>query len=215
MRVMQCAEKPSIIFKTRAGDKPLLAEPCQAPVSPPLGWLFMPDPTSRQTPSAAAPIAVLDTNVLLDLLLFQDRRGAPLLAALQSGRLLALSTQAMFDELDDVLTRPFAAGWAVAANQVGALARNLCRLVVSDGLPERGLRPAPRCRDPDDQKFIDLAWSLPAAWLISRDRAVLALARPALARGLRIGTPEVWTQSTRTTTPTLADGAGAARPRAR
>lgn len=194
---MQCAEKPSIIFKTRADDKPSLAVRCQAPLLPPLGSQFMPNPTSRPTAAAGTPVAVLDTNVLLDLLLFQDHRGAALLAALQAGRLLALSTQAMFDELDDVLTRPFAAGWPVAANQVGALARNLCRRVDADGLLGRGLWPAPRCRDPDDQKFIDLAWSWPAAWLISRDRAVLALARPALVRGLRIATPEVWTHSTR------------------
>ena len=158
----------------------------------------MPHPTPRPTAAAGLPIAVLDTNVLLDLLLFQDHRGAALLAALQAGRLLALSTPAMFDELDDVLTRPFAAGWPVAPHQVGALARNLCRRVDFDGPRERDLQPIPRCRDPDDQKFIDLAWSWPADWLISRDRAVLALARPALVRGLRIATPEVWTQSTKT-----------------
>jgi predicted nucleic acid-binding protein len=48
-----------------------------------------------------------------------------------------------------------------------------------------------RCTDPDDQKFIDAA-IVSAQWLISRDRAVLKLARRAAALGLRIVTPERW-----------------------
>jgi len=49
-----------------------------------------------------------------------------------------------------------------------------------------------RCSDSDDQKFIDLAVASGAAWLISRDRAVLRLARRASAFGLAIVTPERW-----------------------
>ncbi|MFT7776961.1 putative toxin-antitoxin system toxin component, PIN family [Roseateles sp.] len=48
------------------------------------------------------------------------------------------------------------------------------------------------CRDPDDQKFIDLALAARARWLISRDKAVLALAKRARLRGLAILTPERW-----------------------
>jgi len=49
-----------------------------------------------------------------------------------------------------------------------------------------------RCSDGDDQKFIDLAVASGAIWLISRDRAVLRLARRASAFGLAIVTPERW-----------------------
>ena len=49
-----------------------------------------------------------------------------------------------------------------------------------------------RCTDPDDQKFIDLALSLPGATLLSRDRAVLKLARRARPLGMTIVTPQAW-----------------------
>ncbi|WP_369293093.1 PIN domain-containing protein [Klebsiella variicola] len=49
------------------------------------------------------------------------------------------------------------------------------------------------CRDQDDQKFIDLALDARARWLVSRDKAVLALAKRARARQLLIVTPERWT----------------------
>lgn len=194
MRVIQCAEKPSIIFDSRPKDKSSL---CRA-VYDPGAWCR---PSSRQcppptrkplhaTPDSQSPATiVLDTNVLLDLLLFDDPRAHALRSALLVGRLQAVATAPMLDELADVLQRPFAAGWPTEAAEVLALARGLCRLVepATDAAPR-----APVCSDPDDQKFIDLAWGLPAAWLISRDRALLRLARPARQRGLRIGTPADW-----------------------
>ena len=159
----------------------------QLPIRP-----IMLDPTSVPAAAPETPIVVLDTNVWLDLLLFQEPQAAPLLAALLGGQLTALSTQPMLDELADVLSRPFASGWAVAPGGVPARALALCRLIDNTGLVDRCALAAPRCSDPDDQKFIDLAWAWPAAWLISHDRALLALARPAQARGLAIVTPAGW-----------------------
>ena len=52
--------------------------------------------------------------------------------------------------------------------------------------------PALRCADPDDQPFIDLALAAGANWLLTRDKALLALARPSLARGLVVTTPRRW-----------------------
>ena len=46
--------------------------------------------------------------------------------------------------------------------------------------------PGLRCTDADDQKFIDLALHFGAAALLSRDRAVLRLARRAATLGLSI-----------------------------
>jgi predicted nucleic acid-binding protein len=148
---------------------------------------------SSPTIDPAAASVVLDTNVLLDLLLFDDTRARPLGRALHGGSLQALATQPMFDELADVLARPFVADWPVAADAVLAQARRLCRLVEP---PAACDGPAPRCADPDDQKFVDLAWHRRTGWLISRDRAVLALARPARACGLRIATPAAWAELT-------------------
>lgn len=51
----------------------------------------------------------------------------------------------------------------------------------------------PRCADPDDQKFLRLAHASGARWLLSRDKAVLALARRAERAGLfRILPPSAW-----------------------
>ena len=139
--------------------------------------------------TAPAPLVVLDTNVVLDLWLFGDARCAPLRDALQADRLTALVTAPMLGELADVLQRPFAQGWPVPPSQALADLQSRARLVE---VPSPAGPPAPRCTDPDDQKFIDLAWHWPAAWLVSRDRAVLRLAKPAGVRGLRIVTPERW-----------------------
>jgi predicted nucleic acid-binding protein len=132
---------------------------------------------------------VLDTHVVLDLWLFADARVALLRSALQSGRLQALVTDATLAELADVLQRPFARARAATGEEVlAALASCSFRV---DPLPAATPR-APRCTDADDQKFIDLAWGWPATWLLSRDRAVLKLARAARLRGVLIGTPERW-----------------------
>jgi predicted nucleic acid-binding protein len=134
-------------------------------------------------------MVVLDTNVVLDLWLFADPRAVPLRSALQAGHLQALVTEPTLAELAHVLQRPFVQAWGAAAASVlpGLLASS--RQVQP---PPRQAPLPPRCSDADDQKFVDLAWGWPAAWLLSRDRAVLKLARAARSRGLRIGTPEAW-----------------------
>lgn len=138
--------------------------------------------------TAAPPLVVLDTNVVLDLWLFKDARAQPLRLALRDGRLTALVTAPMLAELTDVLSRPFAAAWPVQPAQVLATLHATAQLVQQ---PAAG-PPAPRCTDADDQKFIDLAWAWPASVLFSRDRAVLKLARAAQRRSLQITTPGRW-----------------------
>ena len=152
-------------------------------------------------PSGHPPPAwvVLDTNVMLDLLVFDDIRSRGLHRALLVGRLQALATAAMFDELADVLSRPFLMRWLVDPSAVLAKAHALCRQVEQ---PATNAGVAPRCADADDQIFIDLAWHWPARWLFSRDRALLDLARAASLRGLGVLTPAAWS-----TLPASADPA--------
>ncbi|WP_310384090.1 putative toxin-antitoxin system toxin component, PIN family, partial [Roseateles sp.] len=59
------------------------------------------------------------------------------------------------------------------------------------------------CRDKDDQMFIDLALAEQAGFLISKDRAVLALAKRARRVGLAIMTPEAWIKQQAPTPPIL------------
>lgn len=150
----------------------------------------------RSTVSQSPVWVVLDTNVVLDLLVFGDARAQGLHLALQAGALLPVATAAMLDELADVLSRPILARWQVDAPAVLEQARRLCRQV--DAPPKTA--GAPCCADPDDQIFIDLAWAWPARWLFSRDRALLDLARAAGPRGLGVLTPAAWAAQPSATT---------------
>ena len=58
--------------------------------------------------------------------------------------------------------------------------------------PPPAAAPSLRCRDPDDQKFIDLAVAAGARWLFTRDRALLALRKAAAGRGVTVLRPVDW-----------------------
>lgn len=136
--------------------------------------------------TSTIPRVVLDTNVVLDWLLFADPSVAALAAAIERRQVRWLATPSMRDELTHVLERGLAAargadtaailsGWdAHAAKQ-----------------PQAGPQ-ALRCSDAEDQKFVDLALGVRARWLVSRDRAVLRLARRAAPMGTLIVTPQRW-----------------------
>lgn len=138
----------------------------------------------------ATPALVLDTNVVLDWLVFQHPACASLTALLTRGRARWLASETMRDELADVLGRAIAAAWAPDRPALWA---------AWDGLAEpaqpvtlAGAASRIRCTDVDDQPFIDLALGHGARWLLSRDRAVLKLARRARPLGLEVLTPEAW-----------------------
>lgn len=130
------------------------------------------------------PLLVLDTNVVLDLLHFDDPVTRPLLRALETGRARCGVTEATFGEWQCVLGYP---EFALNATQLAALAaryRELSTLIAMD----TAVSGLPRCSDPDDQKFIELAAVASAEALISKDRAVLKLRRRC-APWFRVMTP--------------------------
>jgi uncharacterized protein len=133
--------------------------------------------------------AVLDTNVVLDMLLFKDIRLNPLHSALVRKALVWVATDPMLDELSHVLQRRSLARWGHDPHQILAEALGLCCKVMPCTEVDTQV---PRCTDSDDQIFIDLAWRWPTSWLFSRDRALLRLARKAKPHGLWIGPPEHW-----------------------
>jgi predicted nucleic acid-binding protein len=134
---------------------------------------------------------VLDTNVVLDLLHFDDPLARPLRQALLAGRLRCVVTEATLAEWHRVLAYPeFALDTrqqAALFAQYQALAERVDTGAEQTGLPHKGtpihygLKPVwsrmPRCSDPDDQKFIELAAIGSVQALISKDRAVLKLHR--------------------------------------
>ncbi len=129
---------------------------------------------------------VLDTNVWLDWLVFDDPAVAPLKAAVAAGGAEVFIDAACEEELERVLARPLRKTPLDAAAQAERLAE--CRRAARrpDAAAARAGR-LPRCRDPDDQKFLELALAGGADYLVTKDRALLELAR----RGLpfRIVTP--------------------------
>lgn len=146
--------------------------------------------TCPMTPRVDPAVAVLDTNVVLDWLLFGDARARQLAAAIGAGRLHWHATAAMRAEFEQVLHRPMLAHRGHDGGRLLEQFDRWARLHPAAAAPFAG---APlRCRDADDQGFIDLAVAIGAGWLLSRDRALLALARPARRHGLEITTPAVW-----------------------
>lgn len=121
----------------------------------------------------AAPVrVVLDTNIVLDLWLYQDAATPALLAALETKAVQWLATQVMRDELERVLAY---------THIVKRLA--FSQLTAEDILAQfdahAQLMPVAAkcqfvCKDGDDQKFIDLA-AQHQTQLISKDKAVLTM----------------------------------------
>jgi putative PIN family toxin of toxin-antitoxin system len=137
-----------------------------------------------------APVMVLDTNVVLDWLLFKQATCATLAVGIQTRQWAWHATAPMRVELACVLARPQLARWNPDCERILSVFDQWAELM--DAVPPAPACTSPRCRDPDDQKFIDLALRSGARWLLSRDRALLDLARPARARGLEIQTPAEW-----------------------
>ncbi len=131
---------------------------------------------------------VIDTQVVMDWLVFGDARVQPLVAAIESGRVHWIGRAAMLEELRHVLGRGVAADRKPDLGLIEQAFAAHCRMIEAEPAPAVRLV----CRDPDDQQFIDLALAEQAAWLISRDKAVLALSKRALTFGFRILTPEAW-----------------------
>ena len=141
---------------------------------------------------------VLDTNVCLDLLVFRDPRWTALLSALRQAEVRAFTRADCRMEWRLVLA--YTRLGLDASRQAAALAEFDQLMTL---LPEQEAIGAgdagdavklPVCRDPDDQKFIELAAACDADALITKDKLVLKLARKTRKLALfRILSPEQWT----------------------
>lgn len=115
---------------------------------------------------------VLDTNVVLDLLVFADEAAQPVMRGLEQGRLRWLATAAMREELARVLGYPkIARRMAFHEREPLAVLRAFDARAQQVQVP---LRAPVACKDPDDQKFIDLAVAH-GGLLLSKDAQVLRL----------------------------------------
>ena len=117
---------------------------------------------------------VLDTNVVLDLVVFRDPAVEPIARAIGSGAAVPVTSHACLEELRRVLAYP-----QLKLDEPGRLAafecfRTLAQLVDVSSAPHA---PLPLCTDADDQKLLELAWHANARCLITKDKALLRLAR--------------------------------------
>lgn len=145
---------------------------------------------------ATTPRLVLDTNVCLDLFVFGDAQCAVLLGALHAGAVEAITDVACRDEWLAVLAYPQLALDAARRDAaVAAFDARLSLLPEAQRKPLPGVAKLPRCADPDDQKFLELAQACGAQWLLSRDNELLKLARRARRdHGFDIATPQAWSR---------------------
>jgi putative PIN family toxin of toxin-antitoxin system len=127
-------------------------------------------------------VVVLDTNIVLDVFLFDDAAAKPLRPALEAGTLRWVATQHMRNELERVLDYehllPRMAFYGLtAANILAAFDRHANLVAVAP-------RIAAVCKDPDDQCFVDLAVAHQAL-LVSKDKAVLTMKKRLAALGVQ------------------------------
>lgn len=115
---------------------------------------------------------VLDTNVVMELLHWRDPRSATLLVALTSGEVCCCTDADCLGELQRVLAYP------KFALDEGEQASRFAHYVTLAAVVPPGVATAdlPRCRDGDDQKFLEVAARGGADLLITRDRDLLRLA---------------------------------------
>jgi predicted nucleic acid-binding protein len=150
---------------------------------------------------------VLDTNVWLDWLVFDEPALAPLREAHAAGRIEIVMDEACEVELARVLAYDLGKHTIGAEAQAECIAR--CRrlvrrvdvsatatagasAVVGAGASATSTVAAiaglPQCSDPHDQKFLELALAAGADVLVTKDQALLELARRALP--FRIAAPQ-------------------------
>ncbi|MBS1140901.1 MAG: hypothetical protein H6R13_2354 [Proteobacteria bacterium] len=113
---------------------------------------------------------VLDTNVVLDLFHWGNTDAVPIMAALEAGQIQCFADLRTLDELQRVLTYPQLKLTPEMMTERYARYSSLIQMV-----PEGEAPSLPRCKDRDDQKFLELSARCNANVLVSKDKALLKL----------------------------------------
>ena len=128
---------------------------------------------------------ILDTNIVLDVFVFNDTAAEPVRQALGKQELDWLATHAMRAELVRVLAYPKIEArltfYKLSAQDVLARFDQHARLV--NVAPKASVT----CSDADDQMFIDLAIQHKCL-LLSKDRDVTSMKKRLLAQGVQMQT---------------------------
>lgn len=130
---------------------------------------------------------VFDTNVLLSMFVFADSRFAPLRAEVDAGRWLAYTRADCLEEFRRVLD--YAMFKLEPERQLAAYAAYVAVALQPQAESPIEAAALPKCKDKDDQKFLELARDIGADWLVSSDKALLKLNRKLIGR-YRVLKPE-------------------------
>lgn len=127
----------------------------------------------------ALPRLVIDTNVLLDLFFWKDPGSTSLLAALEARRFDAFSSPRTLEEFAEVLSRP-------QFSLQNEAQRDIFRswLALSQCVHVTSISPA-RCRDTDDQKFLELCVQVAPCFLVTKDKRLTRAARKLSSHSIR------------------------------
>jgi len=118
---------------------------------------------------------ILDTNILLDIFIFDDVRATDLKQAITTNNVNLIASQKTLEELSDVIARPLFKLDPPCQVAIVEQWQSLVQLY-----DDSELVPAPwKCQDADDQIFLDLAYQFRPAILISKDNALLQIAKRA------------------------------------
>lgn len=116
--------------------------------------------------------AVVDTNILIRALLKPQGTVAPILGRLRAGDYLLLYSTEALEEIADVLSRPrFRNKYGIRDRDVEAL----LALLILRGEKVAPSRRIAACRDPKDDKFLEVAVAGQAEVLVTGDRDLLVL----------------------------------------
>ena len=122
--------------------------------------------------ASALPTFVLDTNGWLDLLVFRDRSLDGFETAARVGALRIAIDERALEELARVLRYE-----PLRLSEADALACHAAASALAAHLAIDTPPQLPRCRDPDDQMFLEIAVTAGADAIISRDAELLRLHR--------------------------------------
>jgi len=116
--------------------------------------------------------AVVDTNILVRAMLNPDGSVGPVVDFLRDGRYVLLYSEATLNELIDVLSRPrMVHRYGITPDEVEAL----CAVVILRGEAVQPIRAIMACRDPKDNKFLEVAAAGEADVIVTGDKDLEAL----------------------------------------
>jgi putative PIN family toxin of toxin-antitoxin system len=133
---------------------------------------------------------VLDTNVVIDWLVFDDPYMAPLRERAEAKDIVVPTHGLAIAELTRVLAYP---ELKLTEERQARVLEQYCRQTTLAQMPDGFAVDAwrlpenfPRCRDPDDDLFLALAYHTAASALVTRDKVLLKMRKKVRRHGVTI-----------------------------